>query len=592
MKHKFLLRVLGVFSTLALLIAALPLAPVSAAASIILSPNSGPAGSTVTISGTSTASPDGTQIQIYLNTIAVGTAYVTSHNIAGSFTVPSNLTRGTYQVSFVFLGNADTAASQTFTITPSITMASATGYVGDSVAVTGSGFTPSTTVNFYLSGSTTPFATTSSSSTGTISTTITIPAAKKGTLSITANDGGTPGTAPVNFIINPKITLSSSSPGVGDSITITGTGFYDGAVQIAIDSGAAVNAGVSVGSNGSFTATYEIPALTRGSHTLKVNDAWNNNAQVTFDIAQKITLTPNTGNVGTSVTVRGSGFNTTGTITLTYFGQSVTVTLSNGTFTTTFVIPGVQAGAYTISATDGSVTSTATLTVTTNITMSPTNNASTPGNVGQEITINGSGLKANDTVLVTFDSAQVTITPSPIVDSNGDFSLKFNVPATTAGPHTITVISGTTSKTFTFFVEGTAPATPAPLTPEMGLKAKQPVVFDWDDVTDPSGVTYVLEIAADQNFTNILYQIKDLTESGYTMTDAQKLESVSSDSPYWWRVKAVDGAGNASAYTGAGSFTVGFSLDLPTWATYVLIGIGGLLLLALGFWLGRRNADY
>ncbi|AAW40386.1 hypothetical protein [Dehalococcoides mccartyi] len=76
------------------------------------------------------------------------------------------------------------------------------------------------------------------------------------------------------------------------------------------------------------------------------------------------------------------------------------------------------------------------------------------------------------------------------------------------------------------------------------------------------------------------------------MTDAQKLESVSSDSPYWWRVKAVDGAGNASAYTGAGSFTVGFSLDLPTWATYVLIGIGGLLLLALGFWLGRRNADY
>jgi IPT/TIG domain. len=470
MKHKFLLRVLGVFSTLALLIAALPLAPVSAAASIILSPNSGPAGSTVTISGTSTASPDGTQIQIYLNTIAVGTAYVTSHNIAGSFTVPSNLTRGTYQVSFVFLGNADTAASQTFTITPSITMASATGYVGDSVAVTGSGFTPSTTVNFYLSGSTTPFATTSSSSTGTISTTITIPAAKKGTLSITANDGGTPGTAPVNFIINPKITLSSSSPGVGDSITITGTGFYDGAVQIAIDSGAAVNAGVSVGSNGSFTATYEIPALTRGSHTLKVNDAWNNNAQVTFDIAQKITLTPNTGNVGTSVTVRGSGFNTTGTITLTYFGQSVTVTLSNGTFTTTFVIPGVQAGAYTISATDGSVTSTATLTVTTNITMSPTNNASTPGNVGQEITINGSGLKANDTVLVTFDSAQVTITPSPIVDSNGDFSLKFNVPATTAGPHTITVISGTTSKTFTFFVEGTAPATPAPLPPKWGLR--------------------------------------------------------------------------------------------------------------------------
>ncbi len=588
MKHKFLLRVLGVFSTLALLIVALPLSPVSAAASITLYPNSGPAGSLVNFSIATTAT-NGTTAWILFGGTQITTATVSGGSASGSFTVPTTVTRGAYTVSTLGL---ESVASATFTVTPSITLASATGYVGDSVAVTGSGFAPSTTVNFYLSGSTTAFAHLNSSSTGTVSGTITIPPAKQGVLSITANDSGTPGTAPVNFTINPKITLSTDNPGVGDSITVTGSGFYEGIIQISVDSGTAANAGVSVGSNGSFSTTFTIPALTRGIHTLTANDAWNKSAQATFDIAQKISVTPTSGTVGTSITVKGSGFNTTGSVTLTYFGQSVTVALTSGTFTTTFVIPGVQAGVYTLSATDGSVIATTTLTVTTNITMSPTNNASTPGSVGQEITLTGSGLKANDTVLVTFDSAQLTITPSPIVDSNGGFSLIFKIPATTAGPHTITVISGTTSKTFTFFVEGTAPATPAPLTPEMGLKAKQPVVFDWEDVTDPSGVTYVLEIATDENFATILYQIKDLTDSTYTMTEAQKLESVSSDSPYWWRVKAVDGAGNASAYTGAGSFTVGFSLDLPAWATYVLIGIGGLLLLALGFWLGRRNADY
>jgi hypothetical protein len=268
MKHKFLLRVLGVFSTLALLIVALPLSPVSAAASITLYPNSGPAGSLVNFS-IATDLTSGTA-WILFNGVQLTSATVNGGNASGSFTVPTTVTRGTYTVSTLGL---ETNASAIFTVTPSITLASATGYVGDSIAVTGSGFAPSTTVNFYLSGSTTAFAHLNSSSTGTVSGTITIPPAKQGVLSITANDSGTPGTAPVNFTINPKITLSTDNPGVGDSITVTGSGFYEGIIQISVDSGTAANAGVSVGSNGSFSTTFTIPALTRGIHTLTANDA-------------------------------------------------------------------------------------------------------------------------------------------------------------------------------------------------------------------------------------------------------------------------------------------------------------------------------
>jgi hypothetical protein len=86
--------------------------------------------------------------------------------------------------------------------------------------------------------------------------------------------------------------------------------------------------------------------------------------------------------------------------------------------------------------------------------------------------------------------------------------------------------------------------------------------------------------------------VPNLTASTYTMTEAQKLPSVSKDSPYYWRVTATDAAQNVSPASTAGTFTVGFFLDLPQWAIYVLIGVGGLLLLALGFWLGRRSSDY
>jgi len=122
----------------------------------------------------------------------------------------------------------------------------------------------------------------------------------------------------------------------------------------------------------------------------------------------------------------------------------------------------------------------------------------------------------------------------------------------------------------------------------MGIKAEQPVVFDWQDVTDPSGVTYTLQLARNENFTDIVLK-KELTQSKYTMTEAEELESTKKDEPYWWRVKATDGATNESGWSGAGSFYVGFVFALPDWAIYLLMGVGGLLLFFIGFFVGRRT---
>ncbi len=128
----------------------------------------------------------------------------------------------------------------------------------------------------------------------------------------------------------------------------------------------------------------------------------------------------------------------------------------------------------------------------------------------------------------------------------------------------------------------------------MEIKAKAEAYFDWQDVTDPSGVTYTLQIATDESFpaNSIVLEKTGLTQSEYTITREERLKSVSKEAPYYWHVKAVDGASNESQWSGAGSFYVGFSLSLPQPVIYTLFGVGALLLGIFGFWLGRKTAYY
>ena len=124
----------------------------------------------------------------------------------------------------------------------------------------------------------------------------------------------------------------------------------------------------------------------------------------------------------------------------------------------------------------------------------------------------------------------------------------------------------------------------------MGDKAESQAFFDWDDVTDPSlPVTYTLQIANNESFTDA-WEKTELAESTYTLTKEEKLESTKKEAPYYWRVRAIDGAENASDWTVPGSFHVGFTFEFSGWILYTLLGIAGLLLLLIGYVLGRRTA--
>jgi hypothetical protein len=180
-------------------------------------------------------------------------------------------------------------------------------------------------------------------------------------------------------------------------------------------------------------------------------------------------------------------------------------------------------------------------------------------------------------------------------DTDGFVTITFKVPASKHGDHTILASDGVNSDTITFTVESKAPITPQPRTPGMGAAVDSPIKFTWDAVTDESApITYNLQIATNDTFAadTILITKTGLATTEYTLSDVEERMLSTPGTTYYWREKALDGALNESAWTGAGQFTVSQPFKFSGWPLYLTMGIGALLFFLLGLWIGRRTAFY
>ncbi len=586
---------------ISLLVIAIPARPAQAQATVNVFPTTGPVGTTVFLNGTGF-----TAGQTYSITFGYGSAFaqlvvpttgILSTTFSASFSVPS-IPRGSYTIQTITTpGNFSTL----FTITPKITLVGATsGYVGDQVTVSGSGFSASSTVDIYFDANSAGTVTSTSNGTFT-SATVTVPESYRGSHTVKGRD--TAGfSSVVSFTTLQKITVAPTSGAVGDQITISGTGFTASSnITFYMDNVIVTTDATTTNASGSFTNnTFVIPSSSQGSHIIKAEDGGGYSSTGTLTIGHKMAITPTLGISGTTVTVTGSGFSANASITIKFNGVPVTTnpaTISadtTGSFTGSFNVPVGLAGIYPVEVTDGTNSASADFESTTDATISQMTSAGSPGYVGMELTISGTGFKPDATVTITYTTEPVVLATVP-TDGSGNFSVTVTIPPSIGGEHTIVVTDDHTTKNFTFVMESEVPPVPAPLLPEMGIKAEQPVYFDWGDVADTSGVTYTLQVATDEDFTedSIVLEKKGLADTEYTVTEEEKLPPVKEEAPYHWRVRAIDGASNASNWTGAGSFYVGFLWPkLGGWLLYLLMGIGGLLLLALGFWLGRRTAYY
>jgi hypothetical protein len=81
---------------------------------------------------------------------------------------------------------------------------------------------------------------------------------------------------------------------------------------------------------------------------------------------------------------------------------------------------------------------------------------------------------------------------------------------------------------------------------------------------------------------------KGLTASEYVLTGAEQLKAMDWETPYYWRVKAIDGAGNEGAWTPPVPFYVGLAgAPMANWLKFTLIGLGVVLVGVIGFWVRK-----
>ncbi|MBI4310932.1 MAG: hypothetical protein HY681_04030, partial [Chloroflexi bacterium] len=152
-----------------------------------------------------------------------------------------------------------------------------------------------------------------------------------------------------------------------------------------------------------------------------------------------ITPDPTSGPVNTPISVSGTGFAGTSTITVLFGDAEAATTTSNelGEFTATITANASAGyGAITISASDGVTSSSATFTLAgpPSILVSPTS-----GVVNTLITVTGADFAATSTITLTYNGAPVSMALETITtDATGAFSASFNAPTAPLGEVTVT----------------------------------------------------------------------------------------------------------------------------------------------------------
>jgi len=396
--------------------------------------------------------------------------------------------------------------------------------------------------------------------------------------------GGEIEISPEEGQVGTEVEISGKRFGISQEITIE----YDGDI-IEIATG-----DEKTDEDGKFTCTIIILESTADAHTITATDESGNEPEVEFNVKPKITIDPTSGAIGGVIKVSGTGFEDREQITITVDGSRVTTiplfvqTNGKGSFAGSFLVPYYAVSDTSkLRASDSSFNSAeAELTILTGISLSPDTSQTSPGHVGMELTLYGTGFITSSQITITYDGIEVE---TATTDSQGTFSATFFAPPSVAGNHTVTATDGTNTITSTFTMESEAPPIPVPLLPEVAATVEVETHFDWGDVADPSGITYTLQIGTDDNFTTIVLERKGLTQSEYTLKIEERLKSTGMDAPYYWRVKAVDNASNEGKWTIPVLFYADRSQEVtPSWTLYLWIGLGVLLLGIVGFWVLRR----
>jgi len=485
------------------------------------------------------------------------------------------------------------------------------GSIGDTITITGSNFPPTTNPlnpqviwiyfsneqvsKFKLIGTDlTNYQTISNpttTSTGTFSTTFTIPDKLKDNSAVTTGTYYIYVCYQFSTMILNRVSLTviggdisiKPTQGVVDSqITITGDGFVDnstisimfGRQSVFIEEGDA-----TTDSNGDFLSTIVVPTDRAGKHPITV-DVADYTVESTFTIYPDIKISPQSGEYGTVISVNGTGFTTQPHTANIYFDTDLVATAylgMKGNFRTSFNVPsGLKAGVYSVDVEDEDfnlATASFTLVVPTTQTIpTPPPTAIQPTtipphttppltpnrgvltvsqeseNFGSSMILKGFDFTPNSILTISYNDKDITVE----TDENGMFLVNIELTNIVSGTHTISASDGKNVVENTFNVESLAPKRPDLDKPDDGANILFPFTFQWDEVSDNSlPVTYNLQVASNDIFTadSIILNKMGLNFSSYTLTEIDLSMFAEREIPYYWRVKAIDAVSNEGAWT-------------------------------------------
>jgi hypothetical protein len=494
-----------------------------------------------------------------------------------AFIVPEAV-RGKHKVTLKIAGEFFTTD---FIVIPSISLSIDQGAVDSNLTVTGRGFNANES-NIQIVYDSSPVETgILASNKGTWQSTFKVPKSSRGQHII-----DTTGTTPASevedkvFTVIPKIDVNPSYGWVGTMVGVYGSGFANGETNIKlIYDGGTVKIDIAADAVGSWQSSFSIPSSAKGAHEIRAYGAITNEADLvsaSFSVSPGIKLEPVSGYlggaiyVGDGLWVSGVGFEANeGGIRVTFDGSlniSDIVADTKGSWSDRLEVPQCSKGEHTIDA-SGEITKSsdivdAIVIISPKIELNPTSGA-----IGNDITVHGEGFAANQVITISYNGVQAST--GAATDTKGNFTTSFKIPKGKAGDHTVTVIDATASVFSAILnVESTPPPMPNLVSPEAGSEfgfiGKTTIAFKWTDVSDPSGVYYILEISPSANFAGTIIRKEGLTASEYTLTDNEGLTKGS----YYWRVKAVDGADNQSEWTNGQLFKVG---GLNWWLILIII---------------------
>ena len=316
-------------------------------------PASGPVGSSVTVTGTGLTGA---------TAVNFGATPATSYTVDSDTRIAAVVPDGFAHAPITVTTSGGTANSATnFVVTsgpspsgPSITLFDpASGPVGTSVTVTGSGFTGATSVSFGATWATN-FMVDSDSQ-----ITVVVPVGA-GTAPIKVTTPNGTGSSATNFKVIVVVASFTPTVGpVGTTVTVTGSGFT-GASSVSFGS---TPASFTVDSDTQITAVVPVGAVTAPIKvTVSGNGVGKSGSNFKVTVLTIGNLTPSTGAIGDQVVISGAGF--TGATHVKFDGVDATFNVGTDAQIIALVPAGAVSGFVTVTTTNGSAQSSSTFLVT------------------------------------------------------------------------------------------------------------------------------------------------------------------------------------------------------------------------------------